>query len=186
MENRVVTALRENGLIDHADADPREALHTVVDRITIASTEIIVAMRSEAGDSMPPKPIRIPWTPPDHRRRRSMATPFNGNEPSAPPSRSVIRAEARARLLIAVATARQWRDELVRGKMLDLDKIAKREGRSERSVRMILSLAFLSPEIVSAAIKGTLPRGLGLSDMTDLPMDWSEQRMRLGISDSEI
>jgi hypothetical protein len=51
---------------------------------------------------------------------------------------------------------------------------------------MILSLAFLSPEIVSAAIKGTLPRGLGLSDMTDLPMDWSEQRKRLGISDSEI
>ena len=186
MENRVMTALRTNGLLDHADADPREALHTVVDRITVASTEITVAMRSEAGDSIPPEPIRIPWTPPDHRRRRSMATPINGNEPSAPLSRSVIRAEARARLLIAVAAARKWLDELVQGDVRDLDEIAKREARSERSVRMILSLAFLSPEIVSAAIKGTLHRGLGLSDMTDLPMDCSEQRKRLGILDSEM
>lgn len=94
----------------------------------------------------------------------------------------MIRAEARARLLIAIATARQWLDELSRREVLDLDEIAKREGRSERSVRMILSLAFLSPEIVSAAIAGTLPRGLGLSDMTDLPMDWSEQRTALGLA----
>lgn len=51
-----------------------------------------------------------------------------------------------------------------------------------RALESILSLAFLSPEIVSAAIAGTLPRGLGLSDMTDLPMDWSEQRTALGLA----
>ena len=79
MENRVVTALRTNGLLDPADADPREALHAVVDRITIASAEITVAIRGEAGDSMPPEPIRLPWTPPDHRRRRSMAAAINGS-----------------------------------------------------------------------------------------------------------
>ena len=94
----------------------------------------------------------------------------------------MIRAEARARLLIAIATARHWLDELICGKVRDHDEIAKREGRSERSVRMILSLAFLAPDIVTAAITGTLPRGLGLSDMTDLPLDWSEQRKRLGLS----
>jgi hypothetical protein len=97
----------------------------------------------------------------------------------------VIRAEARARLLIAIAAARKWLDELVQGDVRDLDEIAKREARSERSVRMIVSLAFLSPEIVSAAIRGTLPRGLGLSDMTDLPMDWSEQSKKLGLCRSE-
>lgn len=97
----------------------------------------------------------------------------------------MIRAEARARLVIAIAAARKWLDELARGDVRDLDEIAKREARSERSVRMILSLAFLSPEIVSATIRGTLPRGLGLSDMTDLPMDWSEQRKKLGLCRSE-
>jgi hypothetical protein len=49
---------------------------------------------------------------------------------------------------------------------------------------MILSLAFLSPDIVSAAITGTLPRGLGLSDMTDLPVDWAEQKTKLRLSRS--
>jgi hypothetical protein len=90
----------------------------------------------------------------------------------------VIRAEARARLLIAIATGRMWLDQLIRGDV-DFSAIAEREGRSERSVRMIVSIAFLAPEIVAAAVAGTLPRGLGLSEMTDLPMDWAEQRKAL-------
>ncbi len=185
IEERVVSALRANGLLCHADADPREVLHVVVDRITIASTEITLIVRGDASDTRQPEPIRIPWIPPDHRRRRSMAAPTTGSGSSEPPSRSVIRAEARARLLIAVAAARKWLDELVQGDVRDLDEIAKRGARSERSVRMILSHAFLSPEIVSAAIRGTLPRGSGLSDMTDLPMDWSEQSKKLRLCGSE-
>jgi len=186
IEERVVAALRAKGLLCHADANPREVLHVAVDRITIESTEITIIVRDDAGITELSEPIRIPWTPPDHRRRRSMAAPTNGSPSSEPPSRSVIRAEARARLLIALARARQWLDELSRGKVLDLNEIAKREGRSERSVRMVLSLAFLSPAIVSAAIRGTLPRGLSLSDMTDLPMDWSEQSKKLGLCRSEM
>jgi len=185
IEERVVAALHANGLLCHADANPREAFHVAVDRVTIEATEVTIAVRGDASDATQPEPIRIPWTPPNHRRRRSMASPINGGEPSSPPSRSVIRAEARARLVIAIAAARKWLDELARGDVRDLDEIAKREARSERSVRMILSLAFLSPEIVSATIRGTLPRGLGLSDMTDLPMDWSEQRKKLGLCRSE-
>jgi site-specific DNA recombinase len=37
-------------------------------------------------------------------------------------------------------------------------------------------LAFLSPEIVRGAIDGKLPRGIGVSDLTDLPFGWAEQR----------
>lgn len=181
IEERVVVALRANGLLCHADADLREVLHVVVDRITIGSTEMTIIIHDDAGITEQSEPIRIPWTPPDHKRRRTMAAPTNGSPSSEPPSRSVIRAEARARLLVALAKARQWLEELARGKVLDLDEIAKREGRSERSVRMVLSLAFLSPQIVSAAIRGTLPRGIGLSDMTDLPLDWSEQSKKLGL-----
>jgi hypothetical protein len=185
IENRVVAALRANGLLDCADSDQREPLQALVDRVIIGSTEITIIVRGGASETGQPEPIRIPWTPPDHRRHRSIAAPTNGSESSEPPSRSVIRAEARARLLIAIAAARKWLDELVQGDVRDLDEIAKREARSERSVRMILSLAFLSPEIVSAAIRGILPRGLGLSDMTDLPMDWSKQSKKLGLCRSE-
>lgn len=96
----------------------------------------------------------------------------------------MIRAEARARLLIAVAAARKWLDALLQSDVRDLDEIAKRERRSERSVRMVLSLAFLSPEIPLQS-EALCPRGLGLSDMTDLPTEWLEQSKTLGLSPPE-
>jgi hypothetical protein len=39
---------------------------------------------------------------------------------------------------------------------LTLESIASREGKSERSIRMTLSVAFLAPEIVKAAVEGRL------------------------------
>ena len=44
------------------------------------------------------------------------------------------------------------------------------EHRSPSSLRMTLSLAFLSPELVKAALEGRLPRGLIARRMTALPM----------------
>lgn len=111
-----------------------------------------------------------------------MTVPNRELEPSGPPSRSFIRAEARARLLVAIATGRTWLDQLIQGDVPDFAAIATRENRSERSVRMILSLAFLAPDIVEAATTGTLPRRHGLSTLTDLPMDWTEQRKVVGLA----
>jgi hypothetical protein len=65
---------------------------------------------------------------------------------------------------------------------VDIEVIAERECLSERSARMILSLAFLAPQIVKAAVKGTLPRGFGVSRLTDLPTSWAEQRRALGLA----
>ena len=61
------------------------------------------------------------------------------------------------------------------------DALALREGCSERSVRMTLSLAFLSPVIVQAILAGRLPRGIGISRLADLPPSWTEQHAALGI-----
>ncbi len=180
IEQRVTDCLIDQKMLEKSDTNLIETLHRAVDRVTIGSREITIHTLTQTRDS--PEPIRIPWNPPVHRRRRSISTPDTEKPATVPPSRKVIRSEARARLLIAIATARQWLDELMRGEVTDLDAIAQRENRSERSVRMIFSLAFLSPDIVSAAIDGTLPRGLGLSDMTDLPVDWEEQVKKLGLS----
>jgi hypothetical protein len=43
---------------------------------------------------------------------------------------------------------------------------------------MTLSLAFLAPEIVKAAVEGRLPRGFGLKRLVDLPMAWPDQVAR--------
>jgi hypothetical protein len=44
-----------------------------------------------------------------------------------------------------------------------------------------LSLAFLAPEIVKAAVEGRLPRGFGLKRLVDLPMAWPDQWRALGL-----
>ncbi len=67
------------------------------------------------------------------------------------------------------------------GRMDSTEAIAAREGCSERLVRMTLSLAFLSPAIVQAIVAGALPRGIGISRLTDLPPSWTEQHEVLGI-----
>jgi site-specific DNA recombinase len=92
-----------------------------------------------------------------------------------------MKGEVRARIVVAIAKARIWLAQLVRSEITDIEAISQRERRSGRSVSMALSLAFLAPDIVEAAVKGTLPPGLGLADLTDLPMDWAEQQERLGL-----
>jgi len=76
---------------------------------------------------------------------------------------------------------RLWMRELVTGEVVDAEMIAAREKRSKRSVQMMLSLAFVAPDIIEAAVKGALPRGIGLTRLMDLPPLWSEQRQQLGL-----
>jgi site-specific DNA recombinase len=59
--------------------------------------------------------------------------------------------------------------------------IAQREGCSTRKVNMTISLAFLAPDLVKAALEGRLPRGMGLTHLADLPAEWSEQHKMLGL-----
>jgi hypothetical protein len=67
------------------------------------------------------------------------------------------------------------------GKVAGIETIAARECIGERSARMGLSLAFLAPDIVQAAVDGTLPRSLGVSRLTDMPASWGDQRRAIGI-----
>ena len=68
---------------------------------------------------------------------------------------------------------------MISGKVEGIEAIAASEGVSDRSARMGLSLAFLAPDIVRAAVEGTLPRGFGVSRLMDMPPSWSEQRPQL-------
>ena len=63
-----------------------------------------------------------------------------------------------------------------------IELIAVREKKTERSIRLTMSLAFLSPALVKAAIDGRLPRGFGVKRLMDLPMAWSDQWSALGLT----
>src|ERR1700704_4348506 len=47
---------------------------------------------------------------------------------------------------------------------------------------MTISLAFLAPDLVKAAIDGRLPHGMGVARLCDLPAEWSRQRHMLGLA----
>ncbi|MGN6410321.1 MAG: recombinase family protein, partial [Nitrobacter sp.] len=59
---------------------------------------------------------------------------------------------------------------------------ANREKCSIRQVNMTISLAFLAPSLVQAAVDGRLPRGIGVSNLRDAPAEWSQQLSLLGLS----
>jgi site-specific DNA recombinase len=91
-----------------------------------------------------------------------------------------MRSWSRSKLIIAIATARRWLEEITSGNA-DIETIAKHEGRSKRHVSTNLTLAFLDPTIVKAAVDGQLPNGFGITRLTNLSPDWSEQRRQLGL-----
>ena len=62
--------------------------------------------------------------------------------------------------------------------------IAEREHCGVRKVNRTLSLAFLAPDLVKAAIDGRLPHGMGVTRLADLPAEWSRQRRILGLLSS--
>ena len=164
------------------DAASRAGLRRAeaAERLRPMSTKSPSALgRSKSGSSKllnrPSKVVAIPWSPQTFRRKREIIVPPSKSGSGARP----IRAEARRKLLSAIAKGRRWLDEMIAGKVEGIGAIAAREGVSERLARMRLSLAFLAPDIVRAAVDGTLPRGLGVSRLMDMPPSWADQRQHL-------
>ena len=163
---------------DSVAAESAEIIAAGVDKITLGSRSIEIRLLE--GSDRPSKVVTIPWSPQTFRRKREVIQPSGESATGARP----IRAEARTKLLSAVAKGRRWLDEMIAGSVEGIEAIAAREGVSERSARMGLSLAFLAPDIVQAAVDGTLPRGLGVSRLMDMPPSWADQRLALGIAPS--
>jgi hypothetical protein len=72
-----------------------------------------------------------------------------------------MRTKARDGFIKALRDAHRWLDELLFDPTQTIESLAVRESKSERSIRMTLSLAFISPVLAEAAMEGRLPRGFG-------------------------
>lgn len=84
-------------------------------------------------------------------------------------------------MIAAIARGRRWLHEIVTTPGATAETIAQREGCSPRKVNMTISLAFLSPALVKAALDGRLPRGIGATRLCDMPPEWSRQHLALGL-----
>jgi site-specific DNA recombinase len=160
------------------DDDSTDLIARYLERVVVSRSAVEIAWRDQQ-DGSSVDIVRIPWTPAPRHSRREIILPGAGHAMEARPQ----TAETRNRLLAAVALGRRWIEQMMKGGRDDIATIALREGKSERAVRTTLSLAFLAPDIVRGAIEGKLPRSVGVSDLTDLPLEWRAQLRLIGALD---
>jgi len=165
-----------------AQSIDRKTMLEHVTRIDVHEDCIKLRLKSddvgEPSDSWGDHSFSIPWRKPPTKRARQILLPHGLTRRDVRPERT----ERRARLVNAIARGRRWLDEIVSGSIRDVEQIAARENCSVRQVNMTISLAFLAPDLVRAAVEGRLPRGIGVERLRDAPAEWSRQFETLGLN----
>ena len=193
IERLVVTALRNHlnpdGAGEQLPDNDFELLERHLERVTLTSNHLELRLRQNVepaqadnaannGSSAPRiadvTTVTIPWTSPVPAAVKGIIHVPAHNTPMTPSRRDS--------LLMAIAKARSWVDELANGRVGSFAVLARREGKVERHIRLLLPLAFLSPRIVSGLLDGTAPAGLTITALARaLPCSWAEQERRLGL-----
>ena len=94
----------------------------------------------------------------------------------SPPAREIIAPANRDELLLAIAKARAWVEELVDDRAASFAEIGEREGKVERYVRFLAPLAFVSPRIVHSIAEGSFRADLNVTTLVKLiDYSWAEQ-----------
>ena len=161
------------------DPSGEKDVRDAIERITLCATQIDIVLNESVVGEGQDRLLTLPWTRTSPRRRREI---IQGAGQLKQPQRA-MRTKAREGFAIALRAAHRWLDELVSDPSQNVESLAAREGKSERSIRMTLSLAFLSPVLAEAAMEGRLPRGFSVKRLTELPMLWSEQWGVLGLQE---
>ena len=133
--------------------------------------ETLAARLELAPDHLDPALLDI--TAPFACRRRGVEMRIVAGERHPAPDSAMIR---------ALQLAHRWAGMLKAGRQLK--EIADREGFSESYVGRIIPIATLSPKIQVAIVTGSQPLELNLETLvrTRLPLDWTEQERRFGLS----
>jgi site-specific DNA recombinase len=160
----------------------RKMLQDSIVRIDVHGDHLAIRLKAadeeEASDSTDAHLLSIPWQKPPSRKARQILLPHGVPRNEVRP----IRIERRARLVRAIARGRRWLDEVLSGSVTDVQQIAARQKCSVRQVNMTISLAFLAPDLVRAAVEGRLPRGIGVERLRDAPTEWDQQFGALGLN----
>jgi DNA invertase Pin-like site-specific DNA recombinase len=178
VETLIVKAVR-NHLGEVNDTDDRDLINNHVARVEVQSIMLIVELAKTVSPKRRGRPnvIKIPWRKTPSKRRREILIPESQQQQEVRP----IRSENRATLVASIARGRRWLDELIADPATNAESIADREGCTTRQVNMTISLAFLAPDLVKAAIQGQLPHGMGVRRLRDMPSEWHRQKQTLGL-----
>jgi hypothetical protein len=116
-------------------------IRDLIDRVTVSRTAIQVQLSEGVEAEADARTLTFAWTLPSPYRKREIIQGASNANTSARP----IRANARAVLIDALREAHRWLDELMSDPRQTLESLALREDKTDRSIRMTLSLAFLAP-----------------------------------------
>jgi hypothetical protein len=168
--------------------DDRNTIVELITRIDVHKDQLTVRLRSRENpgtikptddiESTDNRVLSIPWQKPPSRRFRQILLPHGVSRNEIRPERP----ERRHRLVRAIAKGRRWLDEIISGSVTEAEQIALREQCSVRHVNMTISLAFLAPDLVRAAVEGRLPRGINIERLRDAPAEWRRQFEALGLN----
>jgi hypothetical protein len=161
--------------------DDQSLVANYVERVEIQQERLIIQLahieKSGRRGAQDADTLDVPWRKTPIARHREMLLPTSDPPHQARP----IRSETRATLIASIARGRRWLNELLKNANANVESIAKREKCSVRQVNMTISLAFLAPALVKAAIEGRLPHGIGVTRLRDAPVEWSRQLAMLGL-----
>jgi site-specific DNA recombinase len=188
IEDTVVKFLKEHLAAEEEGATTgivplwgRGDLARLVAGIVVHRERLIIRLKSDDGDEGSDSPddrsLSIPWQKPPSKRSRRILLPHNASRSDVRPEQF----ERRARLVSAIARGRRWLDDVISGRVTTVAELCARETCSVRQVNMTISLAFLAPNLVKAAVEGRLPRGIGVERLRDRPAEWSRQFEALGL-----
>jgi site-specific DNA recombinase len=159
----------------------RRTLAELIAGIFVHRDRLVIRFKSDHTDEASDRPndqsLAIPWQKPPSKRSRRLLLPHNASRSDVRPEQF----ERRVRLVSAIARGRRWLDVVVSGRVTTVAELCAREQCSVRQVNMTVSLAFLAPDLVKAAVEGRLPRGIGVERLRDQPAEWSRQFEALGL-----
>jgi site-specific DNA recombinase len=160
IEDAVRAALashRQTGRPDDASFEI-EQLH----RVVIARDELSIGLLGLKVDD-PQREFRIPWT----NEADNSTTMIDHENANGGHNEGLIQ---------AIVRARAWVRRLSDGTHESVEELAEAHGIHPKVVRQALRLAYLSPEIASAAIEGRQPSTLTLVRIPKLlPLPWAKQ-----------
>jgi DNA invertase Pin-like site-specific DNA recombinase len=192
IEALVIQALRKRFGESGSDGQPtvaedRDWIERYVDRLTLRPDAIEICLSDFAKDEAvaeetaandpklairSPAVIALPWAAPSFTAKKGIVR--------TPSQQSGMKPETRDALLIAVAKARSWIDDLVDGSVSSLADIAKLENKVERHIRLLAPLAFVSPRIVAAIIDGSAPNSITVTGLARrLSSSWAGQERQI-------
>jgi hypothetical protein len=175
-------AARQNKSTTNAVHLEDRDLTQLITEIVVHEDRLIIRLKSdhadEASDAPENQSLTIRWQKPPSKKSRQILLPHNVSRSDVRPEQF----ERRARLVSAIARGRRWLDDVISGRVTTVAELCMREKCSVRQVNLTISLAFLAPNLVKAAVEGRLPRGIGVERLRDSPTEWRRQFEALGLN----